>query len=225
MCDIIHSINRTPECHNRCRTVVDTQILCNLVKCPLYKSTVHAVNRLSSICRNTGCQSNRCLFCNSHINKLASGFFSLIFCKSHNCRRSGCDGNHTGIFFHLFQKIISRNTGVVLRIWSIKRFSRLKIKRTAEMPLFFILLCRLITFSFQRIDMNHNRLTAVFYFLKCLHQRFCIVSLVYINIIKPHRFEQVTWSCSVCFPQQLQILIQSSMILCDGHIIVIHYNN
>ena len=109
MCHIVHSIDRTTERNNRYRAVVDTYILCNLIKGSLYKCAIHTIDRLSAICCDSCRQCNRCLFCNSDIDELPSCFFSLILCKSQNCRSSGSNGNNCRIFFHLLHEIIARH--------------------------------------------------------------------------------------------------------------------
>ena len=222
---VIHAIDRSPECNDRRRIIIDAEILRKLVIRSLNKGTIDSIHRFSAICCNTGSKGNRRLFCNSHIDELPAGLFSLVFSKSHHRRRSGCDSYDTRILFHFIKQIRNRHIFVAFTFHFHQRFSGINMKWSAVMPLFFVSLRRRISFSFQRLDMNDNRLFAVFYCRKCIDQRTHIISLIHITVVKSHRTKQIALCRSFRLTKQSEILVQTTMIFSNRHVIVIDHNN
>ena len=93
------------------------------------------------------------------------------------------------------------------------------------MPCFLILFRRCISLALLGADMHDNRICAVLYLLECLNQRRDIIAILDKYIIQSHRTEQIACRLALGIAQQLQILIQTAVIFCDGHIIVIDDNN
>ena len=93
------------------------------------------------------------------------------------------------------------------------------------MPSFLILFSRRISFALLCADVYNDRICAVFYLFECFNQRRDIIAILDKYIIQSHRAEQIARCFSVCVAQLLQILIQTAVIFCDGHVIVIDDNN
>ena len=69
-------------------------------------------------------------------------------------------------------------------------------------------------------DVHNNRLCCP-YGLKCFDKRSNIVAVGYKTVIQTHRAEQIAFCLAARLAQQAQVLIQTAMILRDGHIVVV----
>ena len=82
MCYIVHAINRRRIDEDGSRAIVDAQILRKLVKRPLHKGAVNAVDRLASVHRNAGGKRHCGFLRNADIYELAARLPPFLRCKA-----------------------------------------------------------------------------------------------------------------------------------------------
>ena len=85
---IVHAVNRTPRNDNGSRVAVDAQVLRNLVISALNERAVYAVDRLATVCRDTGCQRDRILLGNAYVDKLLAGLLAHLLGEAKHSRRT-----------------------------------------------------------------------------------------------------------------------------------------
>ena len=93
------------------------------------------------------------------------------------------------------------------------------------MPLLLVYFCRCISLTLKSVYMHYNRFSAVLYLFKCLNKSCNIVAPVHIHIVKSHSLKQIAFCLTVSLSKQSKILIETSMIFSNRHIVVIYYNN
>ena len=218
---IVHAVNRTPRNNNGSRIAVDAQVLRNLVISALNERAVHAIDRLAAVCRNAGCQRNCVLLGNADIDELLPGLFTHLLGKAKHGRRTRGDHAHRRVSLHLLHHKVERNALVALVAHVHQRLAGLRMERSAVVPFLLVLLGRRVALALLGDDVHNNRLRAVLYGLKCLDQRSNIVAVGYKAVIQTHRAEQIAFCLAARLAQQAQVLIQTAMILRDGHIVVV----
>ena len=88
-----------------------------------------------------------------------------------------------------------------------------------------MLFCQFIALALLCHDVYHYRLCAVLDLAECSDQRRDIVAVLHENVVQSHCPEQVALCLAVCIPEEFQILVQTAVVLCDGHIVVIDHND
>ena len=218
---IVHAVNRAPRNDNGSCVAVDAQVLRNLVIGALNERAVHAVDRLAAVCCDTGRQCNRVLLGNAYVDELAAGLLTHLLGEAKHGRRTRGDHAHRWVILHFLHHKVERNALVALAAYVHQRLAGLRMERRTVVPCLLVLLGRRIALALLGDDVHNNRLPAVLYGLKCLDQRSNIVAVGYKAVIQTHRTEQVALGLAARLAQQAQVLIQTAVILCDGHIVVV----
>ena len=88
-------------------------------------------------------------------------------------------------------------------------------------PLLLVCLRGSVALALERIDVDHNRMSRVFYLLKCGDKSLDVVAIVDIQVVQAHRFEEVILGSSVGTAQLSKLVVHATVVLGDGHLIVI----
>ena len=88
-----------------------------------------------------------------------------------------------------------------------------------------MLLGRTISLAFQRIDMYNDRMVRALHGRESLNQARHVVTFVHIYIVQSHGPEQIARASAFRLAQFLQVAINAAVVLGDGHLVVVHYNN
>ena len=89
----------------------------------------------------------------------------------------------------------------------------------------FVQFCAFIPFAFQGINMYYYRMLNIFHFRESLNQCFHIIAVVHVHIIQSHSLEEITFALTVTVTQIFQVLVQTTVILGNRHLIVVDNNN
>ena len=113
---------------------------------------------------------------------------------------------------------------VSLRITCVFQLSRRNIERSTPMPAFFVRFSRCIALAFDGIDMYDDRVIRAFHLSESLDERRNVVTFANIHIVKPHGAEKIVLAFAVGVSEFFEVSIQSAVVLCYRHLIVIHHN-
>ena len=93
------------------------------------------------------------------------------------------------------------------------------------MARFFILFAPFYTFPFQCVDMDYHRVVNVLYFTESRNEGNHIIPVRHIPVVKSKSLKEITFSSSVCLPQKIKVLIHSTKVRGNGHLVVIKHDN
>ena len=93
------------------------------------------------------------------------------------------------------------------------------------MPSLFVLYRGRETVSFLGVDMHYRRSGGIFHAAKYIYQFRHVVTLFQIHILKSPCLKPVVRTSPAAFAQGTQVLVDTAVILCDRHLIVVHHNN
>ena len=218
---IVHAVNRAPCNDNGSRVAVDAQVLRNLVISALNERAVYAVDRLAAVCRNAGRQRNRILLGDAYVDKLFAGLLAHLLGEAKHGRRTRGNHAHRWVSLHLLHHEIKCDALVALAAHVHQRLAGLRMERRTVVPCLLVQLGRRVALALLGDDVHNNRLPAVLYGRKCLDKRSNIVAVGYKAVIQTHRTEQIAFCLAARLAQQAQVLIQTAVILRDGHIVVV----
>ena len=162
---------------------------------------------------------------NAHIHKLLAGFLTPFGCPVPYAGSSRRDGTEGVVLFHPLEQMCGRQFVIGLCCKRMFQFTRIYIERCAPVPAFLVLLCPFVSFTLQSVDMYHHRMICVLHLPEGIYKRTYIVSLIHIYIVKSHGTEKVVAAGSARLPELLQVVIQSAMVLCYRHLVVIDYDD
>ena len=164
-------------------------------------------------------------FGNTDINKLLAGFLTTVGSKPENGRSTRSNCYHPLVFFHFFQQILSGYFAIIFRSFAKLGFSGFYIERSKPMVSLFVQFCAFIPFAFQGINMYYYRMLNIFHFRESLNQCFHIIAVVHVHIIQSHSLEEITFALTVAVTQIFQVLVKTTVILGNRHLIVVDNNN
>ena len=88
-------------------------------------------------------------------------------------------------------------------------------------PLLLVCLRGSVALAFERIDVDHDRMGRAFYLLKCGEKSLDVVAVIDIQVVQTHRFKEVILGSSVSATQLSELVVHATVILGDGHLIVV----
>ena len=88
-------------------------------------------------------------------------------------------------------------------------------------PLLLVCLRGSVALTLERIDVDHNRVSRIFYLLKCVDKSLNVVAVVNIQVVQAHRLEKIILSSSVGAAQLSELVVHAAMILGNGHLVII----
>ena len=92
-------------------------------------------------------------------------------------------------------------------------------------PLLLVCLRGSVAFTLERIDVNHDRMGRVFYLLKRGDKSLDVVAVIDIQVVQTHRFKEVILGSSVGAAQLSKLVVHASVVLGDGHLVVVEDDN
>ena len=93
------------------------------------------------------------------------------------------------------------------------------------MPDGLVVLGGQVALALYGVDVHYHRAGGVFHLLECLHESLYVVSFAHIHIVQSHCLEQVALRPAVCLAQQLQVFVQSAVVLRYRHLVVVDHND
>ena len=88
-------------------------------------------------------------------------------------------------------------------------------------PLLLVCLRGSVTLAFERIDVDHDRMSRVFYLLKCGDKSLDVVAVIDIQVVQAHRFEEVILGSSIGAAQLSKLVVHATVVLGDGHLVIV----
>lgn len=95
------------------------------------------------------------------------------------------------------------------------------VERHVPVPCLLVLYGRFVAASFLGVDMDSDGVVDVFDAAESLDQRLDIVALLHIAVVETHGAEEVALCLTLCLTQQLEVTVETTMVLGDAHLVVV----
>ena len=220
--NVVHAIEGSAEDIDDRRIAIDAEILCYLVVGTLDESAIYIIYRTDAALRHTRNHSNCLLLGDAYIHMLCTSFLTAILEETSHGRSAGGNCHQVLVLLHLFEEVLGGHVAIVLATTFNLRLACLDVERHTPVPRFLVLFGRCIALAFLCMDMNHDRMVDVLYFLECLDQCLHVIAIGYILVVQAHGTEEVAFSLAVGFTQEGEVLVKTTMVLGDAHLIVVH---
>ena len=213
--------------HQHCnRQIVYADILRNLVVSALQESHICNQKRISAVFRDSCADRNCRLLRDSNVKILRAEFFAELRHKSDRGRHCRSHDNKFPVLCGTLHNPVRSNRAVAFPVSKIhSRFSCRAVKRKSPVPGLLVFFSKGVAFSFQSVNVKHNRMVNVLYLFKKRNHCADVVSIFLINIVKPECAEHIAGRFSVCLAQFFQILVDSAVIFRNRNLVVVHNND
>ena len=158
---------------------------------------------------------------NAHVKVVLSKLFSAFLRKAKQARNSRHEHQELRVSLRALERILCKNTGVRLGGTGCRALTSLDVKRHVPVPLLLVCLRGSVSLALKRIDVDHNRMSRVFYLLKRGDKSLDVVAVIDIQVVQTHRFKEVILGSSVSAAQLSELVVHATVVLGDGHLIVI----
>ena len=162
------------------------------------------------------------LFGDADIDKLSARSLSALRRPVPNAGRSCRDGADGRVLLHPLQQMRGRQFVVGFGGRGVEQFAGDLVEGCTPVPALLVLLGRCIALALQCIDVYHDGVVRVLYFLEGVDERPDVVALINIEVVQPHGAEQVVAALSVREPEFLKVVVESAVVLGDRHLVVVH---
>ena len=158
---------------------------------------------------------------NTHVKVVFSKLFSTFLRKAEKARNSRHEHQELRVILCALERILCEDAGVRLGGTGRRALASLDVKRHVPVPLLLVCLRGSVSLALERIDVDHDWMSRVFYLLKCGDKCLDVVAVIDIQIVQAHRFEEVILGSSVSATQLSKLVVHAAVILGDGHLVVV----
>ncbi len=129
------------------------------------------------------------------------------------------------VFLHFCEQVFCGQIAVILAIILFFELACLYVERHAPVPSLLVFLGRSVSLAFLGVDVDDDRVVDVLHFLECLDECLHIVAIGYILIVQAHGTEEVALCLAVGLTQKSEVLVETTMVLGDAHLVVVHHDD
>jgi len=159
---------------------------------------------------------------NADVDESAGVLHAAVLCESEHRGRAGRDRAHRRIPVHLLHEVLRGEVAVILSAALELGFAGFNVERHVPVPAFLVLYRRSVAASLFGDDVDNYLLCGILDLAECSDELVDVVAVLYEDVIQVHCAEEVAFSLSVGFAQELQVLVKSAVVLGDGHSVVVH---
>ena len=160
-------------------------------------------------------------FGDAHVNELLACRLALLGKEPDACRHCGMNHDNLRVGLDFFHQVVAEDCAVRFAATPVHYAGR-DVEGGSPVETFLRVFGEAVALALERVDVHHHGLCGIFHLLECGDERFDVVTLFYIQVVKAEALEVIVLALALRGSEFREAPVKSAVVFGDGHFVVVY---
>ena len=134
------------------------------------------------------------------------------------------DYDHLRVRLDFFHQVVAKDCAVRFTAPPVHHASR-DVERCCPVESFLGVFGKAVAFALKGVNVHHHWLCRILHLLECGNERFDIVTLFYIQVVKTEALEVIVFALALRSAEFREAPVKTAVVFGDGHFVVVYHHD